>query len=269
MLLHRVLTALVLLPLVFGLILFAPQPFFEAAVVLVMAATAREWGRLAQCGRTVEFGLPVLVALVLAGISIFDSAFWAHSLLLAALALWSLSPLWLWRRWKLPAGAHCVAAMVLLPAAGLALMLLHELGEFGVWLIAVLLMVWATDVGAYFAGRGFGNRKLAPSISPAKTWEGALGGIFLAAAVAAGIAFWQAQGLWLEWSIGGLLVAAASIVGDLIESLLKRQAGIKDSGRMLPGHGGALDRLDSLLLAAPVFLAYGMLAGLFAGQAPA
>jgi phosphatidate cytidylyltransferase len=126
--------------------------------------------------------------------------------------------------------------------------------------LAAMATVWIADTAAYFAGRAFGKRKLAPAISPGKTWEGVYGA--LAAVAVYAIALWpaaqRAGGLHdagatglLGWIAAGLALAALSVVGDLFESLLKRQAGVKDSGRVLPGHGGVLDRIDALLAAMP------------------
>jgi phosphatidate cytidylyltransferase len=125
----------------------------------------------------------------------------------------------------------------------------------------VALLVWAADVGAYFVGKAIGRRKLAPTISPGKSWEGAIGGAELVAVIAsvAGITHWFAP-TWFSYELDQrgavtalaltILLVAASIGGDLFESLLKRQVGMKDSSRLLPGHGGVLDRIDALL---PVF----------------
>jgi phosphatidate cytidylyltransferase len=116
------------------------------------------------------------------------------------------------------------------------------------WVLAALFLVWTADTGAYFAGRWLGRRKLAPLVSPGKTWEGAAGGLLLVGLLAA----WAAPLLTmprLPFAALCLVVGCFSIVGDLIESLFKRHAGLKDSGRLLPGHGGMLDRIDSLLAA--------------------
>ena len=128
------------------------------------------------------------------------------------------------------------------------------------------MIVWAADIGAYFSGRTFGKRKLAPQISPGKTWAGAYG------ALAAGVVVTALGGWWLLDVHGGQLIGlavlaavtvGASIVGDLIESLMKRHAQVKDSGTMIPGHGGMMDRLDSVFAALPVFAAGVMLLNLF------
>lgn len=124
----------------------------------------------------------------------------------------------------------------------------------GILLLFLMLTIWATDVGAYFVGRAWGRRKLAPSISPGKTWAGFWGGIVFACAVGFGMAWVVALPFDGERAVlfSGLLSVVGQ-VGDLAESLVKREAGVKDSGRLIPGHGGLLDRLDSLLFAAPVF----------------
>lgn len=127
--------------------------------------------------------------------------------------------------------------------------------------VGLLALVWAYDTGAFFAGRFWGRRKLAPALSPGKTWEGVVGGLLLSV----GVAFGGLWALWPEWppatrlghALGlGVLVGGAAQLGDLFESLLKRAAGVKDSGRLFPGHGGLLDRLDGLLFALPVYVLY-------------
>ena len=131
-------------------------------------------------------------------------------------------------------------------------MVIREQPQGALWLIWLLLLVGVADVGAYFTGRAWGRRKLAPRLSPGKTWEGAAGGALLSALVGGGVlAAWGR----LSWFLVGvtLLLIAVGVFGDLLESLLKREAGAKDSGTLLPGHGGVLDRIDSALAALPVF----------------
>jgi len=126
--------------------------------------------------------------------------------------------------------------------------------------LAAMALVWIADTAAYFTGRAFGRRKLAPHVSPGKTWEGVYGGLAAVALYALALVPLAAAGRFagtvsplavILWVAGALALAALSVVGDLCESLLKRQAGVKDSGRLLPGHGGVLDRIDALLAAMP------------------
>ena len=147
-----------------------------------------------------------------------------------------------------------IGLLILLPAwQGLVFIKQLPLGN---WLImAVMVLVWGADIGAYFSGKAFGKRKLAPQVSPGKSWEGVYGGLALSLVITAVV------GLVRDWTLGqmilGLLGAAIvvfiSVVGDLTESMFKRQSGIKDSSNLLPGHGGVLDRIDSLTAAIPVF----------------
>jgi len=135
--------------------------------------------------------------------------------------------------------------------------------EANLLILAVMVLVWGADIGAYFFGRRFGRRKLAPQVSPGKSWEGVFGGLFVTLVLCAVV------GVYRDWSISHLLLALLgtalvvmiSVVGDLTESMFKRQAGIKDSSNLLPGHGGVLDRIDSLTAAIPVFAALLWLSG--------
>lgn len=132
----------------------------------------------------------------------------------------------------------------------LALVLIRRQHEGVVWALWALAIVWATDIGAYFAGRAIGGPKLAPSISPAKTWAGLIGGVAAASALAAFLHVYA--GLPLRLTLATPALAVLAQAGDLFESWLKRRAGVKDSGNVLPGHGGFLDRLDGLVPVAPV-----------------
>ena len=173
-----------------------------------------------------------------------------RAIFVAATLFWILvAPIWLARgvrsehRIALAAGGF----LVLVPAA-LALVVLRPRN-----VIEVLLLVWIADTAAYFVGRAWGRRKLAPSISPGKTWEGAWGGIAAAIAYAMiGGTFLLGTADWLSLFLVGVALAVISIVGDLFESAAKRQAGVKDSGALLPGHGGILDRVDSAAAVLPV-----------------
>ena len=274
MLKQRVITALVLLAILLPA-LFYPSPVPFAAVALVlMAAGAWEWGRLNGLGGGASVGLGA-VCVALCGLSWADG--WLHRplpwLWAAGGAAWVLGGAWLLRAgvagWPRVPRAVRVAGGVL--ALWLAWLAVAQARVAGVnFLLSVLTLVWAADIAAYFAGRAFGLRftkgKLAPAISPGKSWEGGWGGMLgvlaLAVAWVAADAAWQAtvpsfytrlagQGWWLLL-IGALFMAAMSVVGDLVESLIKRSAGVKDSSGLLPGHGGVLDRIDALLPTLPL-----------------
>lgn len=150
-------------------------------------------------------------------------------------------------RWPL---LRAVLGWAVLPLAYLAVLALYAAGPLV--LLWALGVVWAADIGAFFAGRQFGRRKLAPAVSPGKSWEGALGGAGLALAVSAAFAATLAVPVTPALLAFSALVVACSVLGDLFESVLKRTAGVKDSGGLLPGHGGLLDRLDALLPALPL-----------------
>lgn len=155
-----------------------------------------------------------------------------------------------------------IGLLILLPAwKGLLLLKQWPLAN---WLIvAVMVLVWAADIGAFFFGRAFGKHKLAPKVSPGKSWEGLFGGLLVSLLITAGV------GLFRGWSmselslalVGSTLVVLVSVVGDLAESMFKRQSGLKDSSHLLPGHGGVLDRIDSLTAAIPLFVVILWIAG--------
>lgn len=277
----RVLAALVMGPSAILAILFLPTPWMAAMAALMFLVGLWEWLKLAEIDDTLSrtvlllLNLALMVALTWASRSTsgFSPALFQIASLVGAL-WWLLALLWLrfysfasdHRRWarlfKLAAGTVAIVP------AWCALCLIHSdnftsLAGFQqtawrqhLWLLTALAMVWAADTGAYFAGRAFGKHKLAPRISPNKTVEGLLGG--LASGLVMGL-----LGGWLAGVQAGQLGALAlvsvvtvlaSVVGDLFESLLKRHVGAKDSGHLIPGHGGILDRIDSVIAALPVFL---------------
>lgn len=169
----------------------------------------------------------------------------------AALVWWAAALLWLFAYpTPVPRALTWIAAILVLLPAWLAIDFVFRVSPN--LLLFMLIIVWAADIGAYFAGKRFGRVKLAPRVSPGKTWEGVLGGMLLVVAVAfAGSAVLDAAPLLLVPFV--LSVAALSIVGDLTVSVFKRNADIKDSGKLFPGHGGLLDRIDSVMAAAPLF----------------
>lgn len=262
MLLQRVITALVLLPIVLGAVWFAPQPWLYLLFSGAGLLAAWEWTAmmgLPQTATARRWGYVLLSAVVLAG-AWFARLAWPWFAVVSV--LWWLCALLLMpgfpgnlQRHRPGIAALGLLGQVLWVPAILSLAILGGAQEHGLRLIYLFALVWAADVGAYLAGRNFGRNKLAPNVSPGKTREGAIGGLVLCAlyAVAAGGYVFQPAGLpQLLLLVGlSLLVAALSIVGDLGISMFKRLSGIKDSGKLLPGHGGILDRIDSLLAAAP------------------
>ena len=254
---QRVLTALLLAGLVVGVLLALPGSAAVVAIAIVMLAGGWEWAVFA--GLSSVSGRVAYVLVIAAAIA----ALWALTADGAGLrAMLALAMLWwfvglLWLLFAARRGGRLAAALaglaVLVPAAvGLArLVLLEPQGR--VLLLFLLVLIAAADVGAYFGGRHFGRRKLAPQVSPGKTWEGLMSGMLAASLAAAGGALLLDQPI-LSWYALCLAVALVSVVGDLVESMFKRRTGLKDSGRLLPGHGGVLDRIDSLTAAGPAFM---------------
>lgn len=244
-----------------------PFPGWLIFSSFVAGAGAWEWGgllKLTEVRRRFYAGA-ALLACALLGWSIFDigsGRIRAPALLIGIFALASLFwlvavPAWLSRKWPITTGPAGLLAggAVLIPAC-LALMQLRTASP--ILLLAVMAFVWLADIAAYFSGRAFGKHKLAPMISPGKTWEG-VAGAGIALAIYSFLVAWIA-GLMPATLASALALLAAlevlmgvSVLGDLFESLAKRQAGIKDSGSILPGHGGVLDRIDSLTSTLPLF----------------
>jgi phosphatidate cytidylyltransferase len=280
----RVIAALLMAPLAILAILFLPTPWMAALAAVVFLAGLWEWLKLAEVEDTLQRSVLLLLNLLLMVLMVWaaQGSFVLFQLTaVAGVGWWLLSLLWL--RHSGFASDHDTHARVFKLAAGTlatlsawcALVLIH--GDQPVqgdppmghrWLLAALAIVWAADSGAYFAGRHFGgrlfkDRRLAPRISPNKTIEGLLGGV--AAGAVVGLAFGWLAGATPAQLPALLLVALAtvlaSVVGDLFESLLKRHVGAKDSGTLIPGHGGVLDRIDGVLAALPVFLLGKELAG--------
>lgn len=274
MLKQRVITALVLLAILLPALFYPSTVPFTAVVLVLMAAAAWEWGRLNGFA-----GAPAL--LVGAACVALCGATWALGWLDRPLpwlwtiggGLWVLGGAWLLQAgvpgWpRVPAWLRLVGGVLALWMAWVAVVQARTIGIN--FLMSVLVLVWVADVFAYFAGRTFGLRftrnKLAPSVSPGKSWEGVWGGmagvLVLAIAWVAADSAWQApvasfysrlaaKGWWLLL-LGAVFMAAMSVVGDLVESLIKRSAGVKDSSGLLPGHGGVLDRVDALLPTLPL-----------------
>lgn len=266
MLKTRVITALVMMAVLLPSIFLLPQAAWALLVAAFIGVAAWEWGALLKWQESGRRLLGVGVAGLCATLSILDPAIlgsmnqfapatgWVLAFYVVSAAFWCLlMPFWLRSQWALGGGASglLVGAIVLLPT-WLAIVQLRTLGPWA--LLGVFAVVWMADIAAYFSGRAFGKRKMAPSISPGKTWAGAYGavlGVVIYGLLVRFGAGWQLPSLPV-WIVVLLFVTAISIIGDLYESLLKRKAGIKDSSNILPGHGGVLDRIDSLTSTLPV-----------------
>lgn len=257
MLKTRVITALVLVA-VLGSVLFALPPLAALLAFSVIAALAAwEWGGLLRWSQAAR--VAYAVALLLAcGLLWMAPPIATAALLALSAAFWlGLVPFWFRHKWSLldkGALGHLLGGLVILPTWA-AMVALHAVSPW--LLLAAMALVWVADIAAYFAGRAFGRHKLAPAISPGKTWEGVAGavvGVLIYGAAVLGFSPLAGQ-LPLPWPVLALLLlllTAVSVAGDLFESLLKRQAGLKDSSNLLPGHGGVLDRIDALTSSLPL-----------------
>ncbi len=256
----RLATAVALLVFSTAALLFLPNRWWAALLLAALALAGREWAALAGMARPARwaFSAVVLASAVLLWIAppgIPGSRRFAPDVVVYGVsgAFWLLLvPAWITGRWRARTQlARGVVGWIVLVPAWLALTRLQSDPER---LLALLGVVWLADTTAYLAGSAWGKRKLAPLISPGKTWEG-LAGAAAAVAVYYGVMAGVAPG-WAWWrGVGGAALVAGivlmSIAGDLFESLIKRQAGVKDSGTLLPGHGGILDRIDSLTSSMP------------------
>ena len=269
MLKQRVITAIILALIVLGAILQSDSLWTRLLITLMLFFATRE---------LIQLCLRVGAVPAWAGAVVFAGLFWwSGALINVALIYWqSLVGAVIWIAIAIAlvfyrhSGRWPLLARVLMLAIGLDLLWICAHGLIylhvvfgGEKLLYVMTLVWVADIGAYFCGRRFGRSKLAPSISPGKTREGAIGG--LVANLAWMLLVYQyAQGWGLslpQFVLIGMLATLASVVGDLFISVLKREAGVKDSGKLLPGHGGMLDRIDSIIAATPVYLSGIILAG--------
>lgn len=265
MLKQRIMTALVLLPIVILAILYLPNPVFAIVWAVALNLAAWEWSALARLNSLVSRVIWLLVinlVLISLWLNINSNAV-TDTVMFFAAGFWALVMVSLLfditrRMAGLSAATYHFVSLVtgvfIIVPAWLALVLLHQVQVSSVLL--VFCLVWSADTGAYFAGRRFGKRKLAPSISPGKSWEGVAGGLLfsLVLVFAWSVIANMQQAEQLVFIIIAMAAVMVSIYGDLLESVFKRVSGIKDSGQILPGHGGAMDRLDSITAAGPIFV---------------
>lgn len=256
MLRTRIITALILAPLVICAIYLLPLWAYAAFFWLIGAAGAYEWAGLAGLTGSLSRIAYLSVLAALAAVTWHFPVYW-YAVLWFGTAFWLLAAVAVVGyprhvQWIVRPAFSAPAGLAVAWAAWMALVVVRDQPGGANWVLWMLLLVWGADIGAYFAGRRFGRRKLAPQVSPGKTWEGVLGG--LAVSMAVTLLMLIPMGAFSVWWIPMVvLLVAVSVCGDLFESLLKRSRGVKDSGALLPGHGGALDRIDSVVAVLPVF----------------
>lgn len=258
----RVVTAVVLAVGLLAVVLLMPPVATTVMVTVAVLAGAWEWSAFLRTKHVaLRVGYVALVAVLLPLVWQVTEIQSGRDIVLAvAVAWWVIALCWvaLAPRRVAPWSASVAGILALVPA-WLALMRLRlDLPRGAEWLLFAFVLVWVADIGAFFVGRRYGRLRLAPNVSPGKTWEGVLGGAALGAIVALLGASWFRVPAEVFVPLC-LAVVGFSIVGDLTESLLKRFAGVKDSGTLFPGHGGVMDRIDSVTGAAPVLL-FGLIA---------
>lgn len=252
MLKQRVVTALFLVAGLICVLFVLPPRYVVAVFAGVAAIAAWEWAGLMRAGTTGRSLFPLFTLTCCLLIHLHPPSR-LPALALAAGFWLLLVPAWLARRWSLTRGIGFAVGLVVIVPTWVALV---ELYERGAWpLLEVMALVWVADIAAYFAGRAIGRHKLAPAISPGKTWEGAAGAVLGGLIYGAALIGFVHAGAVVSWGLAAIAVVVlviVSIMGDLFESLMKRQAEVKDSSRLLPGHGGVLDRIDSLTSTLPL-----------------
>lgn len=260
MLYQRILTAIPLIAFVFWIIFFQSTAVFFYFLLFVVLVSGFEWAKLSGVNNN---SLRILFALIITIVT------WAIAQYLADYIVWLIyiSALWwfsigYYLKFAKPKAANSelkvdklFIAFVVLPAAAFAMQKIHAMNQGADWLFYALALVWVADTGAYFSGKKFGKNKLAPHISPGKTKEGLSGAVIATSLYTLVASFYfelntEQSALLVLLSI---ILTFISVSGDLYFSFLKREAGVKDSGNILPGHGGILDRIDSVLAAMPVF----------------
>jgi phosphatidate cytidylyltransferase len=258
----RIATAAVLIALLLAVVLWLPAVATVVALTAIVLAGAWEWSAFlrAPMPRMRWLYMLVVAAVLPLAWRLSQPPGGTRAVLSVAVVWWIVALRWvIFAPHRASRWSAALAGLLALVPAWVALMRLRlDVPRGAEWMLFVLILVWVADAGAFFFGRRFGKKRLAPEVSPGKTWEGVLGGIALSALVAVAGSGWF--GIAPVTFVPLCLIAVAfSIVGDLTESLLKRFAGMKDSGTLFPGHGGVMDRIDSVTGAAPV-LVFGLIA---------
>jgi len=255
---QRIITAAVMVPVVLGAIFYLPTSGFALFMSVVVLIGAWEWSDLMGLDRAEQrVGFVALCAVLMLLLELSQPSWWWG----AACLWWGIAFAWVLdypgsaKNWKDKHGVMAgIGVLVLLPAWH-GLVFLHSQENGAGWVLYVMAIVWGADTGAYFAGRRYGNKKLAPEVSPGKSVAGLVGGALTTSILATVASFYVASSFYegVGLVLLTVMVSLISVLGDLLESMMKRERGVKDSGQILPGHGGILDRIDSLTAASPVF----------------
>lgn len=263
MLKNRIITALILIPVVIAFIFLVNTTWFSILFAVFVAIGAWEWAGLCKLSETIKIIYSLFVVLILAAIYWFDSVVLYNSLSLCGALYWLFAVILIvsyQKQHNLLSNSSpllMIVGLLLLIPMWSSLTLLKSFPENGASLTMLLmLLIWGADTVAYFAGKKWGKRKLASRVSPGKTWEGTIAGVASSVVIAVAYVIVSHKNLDDSLLFIGLsmLTVVGSVFGDLMESLVKREAGQKDSGSILPGHGGVMDRIDSLTMASPIFV---------------
>ena len=263
MLKQRIITAAIMIPIVIATIFLLETLWFSVLVAIFVAIGAWEWAGLCKPSKKYQYTYSLMSLLILVGLySVSDSKLY-ENVIFSGVIYWIIAVFLIFsyqNRCKLlPKSSLILLAMgfFLLIPMWVSLTVLKSFPENGASLIMFLmLLIWGADTAAYFVGKKWGKRQLASQVSPRKTWEGSVGGIIAGITISLAYVIVSDQTLDKGVTLIGLsiLTVSISIIGDLMESMVKREANTKDSGSILPGHGGVMDRIDSLTSAAPVFV---------------
>lgn len=247
---QRIITAVIALLVLLAVLFYLPEEIALTVIVAVLLAGAWEWSAfLGVPGQGLRLAYVALIAALIAAVAFLDVQ--TSVVFTVSLVWWVCALVWIFFfPTPVPVAVRWLSGVLVLVPLYLALVTLYQVAPE--LLLFALLIVWVADTGAYFAGKALGRVKLAPQISPGKTWEGVIGGLVAVTLLT------LLRPTWAETDLAVfvpfcLAVACLSIVGDLTVSMFKRTAGIKDSGSFFPGHGGVLDRIDSVAAAAPLF----------------
>ena len=264
MLKQRLITAAILLPLVIISIFFLPWKAFQVSSGMIVLLAAWEWASMSGLDTLIKkqmYLLALVILMLVFGLWLQYLSSVVIAILIFSIVVWSMAFLGIIRYSRSDKSilkgvmTRALFGFVVLIAFWLGLLLLRRADNGMVYLLLLMCLVWGADTSAYFAGRYWGKRKLAPEVSPNKTWEGLYGALCITSLIIGVFCFLDKQGIYynLQLILLAFIAVLFSVLGDLTESLVKRQCGLKDSGNLLPGHGGIFDRIDGLIAATPVF----------------